>query len=109
MQFVEIGVQLFVPAAAGKANSAVARQPTQAMPSEITRRISLCMGVSHWRQLCFAYRSLWGMDGVVDDGTHAKANVLPSPSNTQPPARYRLNVARLVVKRWEGPPPNPSL
>jgi hypothetical protein len=30
---------------------------------------------------------------VVDDGTHAKANVLPSPSNTQPPA------GRLVVKR----------
>jgi len=41
----------------------------------------------------------YGIDAMDDDGTHAKANVLPSPSNTQPAARYWLNVTRLVVKR----------
>jgi hypothetical protein len=39
------------------------------------------------------------MDGVVDDGTHAKANVLLSPSNTQPVASIWLNVDERVVKR----------
>ena len=50
------------------------------------------------RSFIKAFATIYGVELTID-GTHANANVLPSPSSTQPEASIQFNSAGLVVIR----------